>query len=159
MASFGVGSEGVSVTPVPPEATFALRQRVLRPHQRVTEMGLAGDEDTGTLHLGAVDDTGEVVGTLRLEPVPCPWFPRRPDAWQLRGMATAEHLRGRGIGADLLAAAVRHIADHGGGLLWCNARIPAETFYARAGFVSTDHRWNDPLIGAHVGMVREVDGT
>lgn len=144
------------VEPVPAEATFALRQRVLRPHQSVAEMALAGDDDPATLHLAAVEETGEVVGTLRLEPAACPWFPERHAAWQLRGMATAEHLRGRGVGAELVAAAVRRIAEHGGGLLWCNARVPAESFYARAGFAVTEHRWDDPQIGPHVGMVREV---
>lgn len=147
---------GTSVREVPAEATFALRQRVLRPHQSIAEMALAGDDDPATLHLGAVEESGEVVGALRLEPAGCPWFPARADAWQLRGMATASQLRGRGIGAELVAAAVRHVASRGGGLLWCNARLPAESFYARAGFVATDNRWDDPLIGPHVGMVREV---
>lgn len=144
------------VGPVPAEATFALRQRVLRPHQSIAEMALAGDDDAATLHLGAADETGQIVGTLRLEPVACPWFPERADAWQLRGMATEPRHRGRGVGAELVAVAVRHVASRGGGLLWCNARIPAEAFYAGAGFVATDHRWDDPQIGPHVGMVREV---
>jgi len=144
------------VGPVPAEATFALRQRVLRPHQSVAAMALAGDNDPDTLHLGAVDDTGEVVGTLRLEPVACPWYPARTDAWQLRAMATAEHLRGHGVGTALVAAAVRHIAERGGGLLWCNARLPAEAFYTQAGFTATDQRWDDVLIGPHVGMVKDV---
>lgn len=145
------------VESVQPEATFALRQRVLRPHQSVAEMALSGDDDPATLHLGAVDESGEVVGPLRLELVACPWLSERSEAWQLRGMATAEHVRGRGIGAELVAAAVRHIAEHGGGLLWCNARIAAEAFYARAGFAATEHRWDDPQIGPHVGMVRDVE--
>ena len=141
---------------VPAEATFALRQRVLRPHQSVAAMALAGDEDPATLHLGALDDDGEVLGTLRLEPAACPWFPDRTDAWQLRGMATAEHLRGRGVGTELVATAVRHVAVSGGGLLWCNARVPAEVFYTRAGFTATDQRWDDALLGPHVGMVQDV---
>lgn len=144
------------VGPVPAEATFALRQRVLRPHQSVAEMALASDGDPATLHLGAVDESGDMLGTLRLEPAACPWYPARADAWQLRGMATAEHLRGRGIGAELVAAAVRHIAERGGGLLWCNARVRAESFYAQAGFLATDNRWDDPQIGPHVGMFQDV---
>jgi len=147
------------VCPVPAEATFALRQRVLRPHQSIAEMALPGDDDPSTLHLGAVDEAGEVVGALRLQPAVCPWYPSRPDAWQLRGMATSADLRGHGLGAELIAAAVRHIAVSGGGLLWCNARVPAEAFYARAGFLATDNRWDDPLIGPHVGMLREVSAS
>jgi predicted GNAT family N-acyltransferase len=74
-------------------------------------------------------------------------------------MATSADLRGHGIGAELIAATVRHIAVSGGGLLWCNARVPAEAFYARAGFLAMDNRWDDPLIGPHVGMLREVSAS
>jgi len=144
------------IGPVPASATFALRQSVLRPHQSVAEMRLAGDEDPATVHLGAVDGTGEVVATVRLQPATCPWFPLRADAWQLRGMATAAHVRGRGIGAELIDNAVRHVCERGGGLLWCNARVTAEAFYVRNGFMATDRRWDEPVIGPHVGMVREV---
>lgn len=138
------------------EETYALRQQVLRPHQTLAEMALSGDEDPATVHLAAFDDEREVVSTLRLQPATCPWFPERTDAWQLRGMATAEHARGQGRGAVLVASAVRRIAERGGGLLWCNARVPAEAFYARVGFVAVDDRWDDPDIGPHVGMIREV---
>ncbi len=150
-------SEGcLAVGRVPAEATFALRQEVLRPQQSRAEMALPGDDDPGTVFLAAFGASHEVLSTLRLQPATCPWFPGRTDAWQLRGMATAEQHRGRGLGGVLVAAAVRHIAERGGGLLWCNARVPAETFYARAGFTATDQRWDDPAIGPHVGMTQEV---
>lgn len=144
------------VGPVPAADTFALRQRVLRPHQSIAEMTLAGDEDPATVHLGAVDEEGEIVGVLRLQPARCPWAPERADGWQLRGMATTEQLRGQGVGSDLVAAAAHHVADNGGGLLWCNARVVAESFYARAGFRASHVRWDEPIIGPHVGMTLEV---
>jgi GNAT superfamily N-acetyltransferase len=46
-------------------------------------------------------------------------------------MATSEGLRGQGIGTKVLDAVIAHVASHGGGLLWCNARLPAKTFYER----------------------------
>lgn len=147
---------GVRVAVVPAAATYALRQQVLRPHQSVAAMALAGDENPTTIHLATLDDSGQAVGVLRLQPAACPWRPERPDAWQLRGMAVAEHLRGRQLGAALVAAAVAHVAEQGGGLLWCNARVPAEAFYARAGFIAVDDRWDDPDIGPHVGMIRDI---
>ena len=71
-------------------------------------------------------------------------------------MATAEGLRGVGIGARLLAAALDHIAAEGGDLVWCNARTPARRFYERAGFVARGDEWVDPEIGPHIAMWREL---
>jgi predicted GNAT family N-acyltransferase len=71
-------------------------------------------------------------------------------------MATSEELRGLGIGTRVLDAVVAHVAAHGGGLLWCNARIPACLFYERAGFVRRGEPWTDPDLGPHVAMWRQV---
>ena len=66
------------------------------------------------------------VGTVLVEPPP--WEPARADGWRIRGMATRPDLRGRGLGGLVLDALVDHIAGHGGGLLWCNARVTALTW-------------------------------
>ncbi len=71
-------------------------------------------------------------------------------------MATREDLRRLGIGGAVLEAAISHAAEHGGGLLWCNARVPAVTLYLRAGFVEDGEAWIDPVIGPHVVMWRTV---
>ena len=67
-------------------------------------------------------------------------------------MATAEDRRSRGLGGAVLAAAITHVRDHGGGWLWCNARLPAVAFYRRAGLVTRGDRWEEPLIGPHIAM-------
>ena len=41
-------------------------------------------------------------GSRRSRPQACPWAPDRPGAWRLRGMATADEERGRGVGALVL---------------------------------------------------------
>jgi GNAT superfamily N-acetyltransferase len=115
--------------------TRDLRRAVLRPNL-TPDAPLPGDEVTGGVHLGAVDDDGAVVGTCFVYPDPCPWRPDRTDAWHLRQMATAEGHRGRGVGAAVLAAALDYAAEHGAGLVWCNAREPAVPFYRRQGFSS-----------------------
>ena len=74
-------------------------------------------------------------------------------------MATRHDLRGRGIGAAVLGRAVAHVAGHGGGLLWCNARLPAVPLYRRAGFFEVGEPWDDPEIGPHVVMWRLVAPT
>ncbi|MGO9198177.1 MAG: GNAT family N-acetyltransferase [Acidimicrobiales bacterium] len=144
-----------------PERTFLLRQQVLRPHQRVDEMALLGSEHPDSVVIGAVvSASGEVVGTAAVAP-------EEPGAamddvlppgrrWRLRSMATRPDLRGSGIGAVVLAAAMQHVTEHGGGVVWCSARTPALSFYERAGFVTFGEEWVDPLIGPHVMMWRSV---
>ena len=71
-------------------------------------------------------------------------------------MATREDLRNQGIGGAVLSRAIDHVVEHGGGLLWCNARVPAMSLYRRAGFVEHGDPWDDPDIGPHVVMWRIV---
>jgi GNAT superfamily N-acetyltransferase len=71
-------------------------------------------------------------------------------------MATAEGWRGRGVGARVLAAVVDHVSSRGGGLLWCNARLPAVAFYERGGFEVGGDPWDEPHIGPHVAMRRRI---
>ena len=139
------------------DVTFPLRQRVLRPHETVDELALPGDADADTGHFAAFADDGEVVGTASVRREPPPWEPDDARAWRLRGMATAEGARGRGIGGRVLDAVIDHVAMRGGGLLWCNARTPAVGFYRRAGFETRGDEWVDPVIGPHIVMLRWVD--
>jgi GNAT superfamily N-acetyltransferase len=71
-------------------------------------------------------------------------------------MATEESLRGRGLGAQVLAGVLDHVRAHGGGLIWCNARVRAIPFYERAGFQTRGEPWDLPLIGPHIVMWRLV---
>jgi len=165
--------------------TLGLRQRVLRPHQRLDEVVFPGDSDPDTAHVAALADDGEVigVGTVGRQPSPRSALPPAPggDAWparrespppgdpppapggrtdwRIRGMATAEAFRSQGIGRAVLDALLAHVGDRGGGLVWCNARIPAVGFYRRAGFVTRGEPWEEPDIGPHIVMERWVDPT
>ena len=138
------------------EVTLPLRQRVLRPHETLEQLRLPGDDAAETGHFAALDGGGEVRGTASVRREAPPWAPAAAGAWRLRGMATAEGYRGRGIGGAVLAAVIGHVADHGGGLLWCNARLPAVEFYRRAGFETRGEAWEEPEIGPHVAMARLV---
>ncbi len=151
---------------MPAACTFALRHAVLRPHDSIADLALPGDDDAETGTFAAVDEaTGEVLSTanVRLEPAPFDVAAVAGQeaaghaAWRLRGMATRPELRGRGLGAAVLDACVAHVAARGGGLLWCNARVPAVPLYARAGFVTHGDEWVDPTIGPHVVMWRNVE--
>lgn len=141
---------------VPAEATYPLRQQVLRRHQTLEEIRLPGDDDPDTASLVALAADGTVVGTASVRREPCPWQPDREDAWRLRGMATAAEVQSQGVGSQVLAAALAHVEAHGGGLLWCGARAPARPFYERAGLEVHGEQWDEPVLGPHLHMWREV---
>jgi GNAT superfamily N-acetyltransferase len=146
----------VRVERVSAEVTYPLRQRVLRPHQAVGEVAFAGEADPLAGTYAALTEDGEVVGTATVHPEACPWAPDRPGAWRLRGMATSAEYRGQGLGAALVAAALGHVAAGGGTLVWCHARTPAQGFYAREGFTVYGEVFDEPDIGPHLRMWREV---
>lgn len=164
--------------------TLTLRWRVLRPHQKLEEVILQGDEDPDTTFY-VVRDTfsRDVLATGSVQREPPPWEPQarhgrdhagpdgplevpdaallgagrgEPNAWRLRAMATADGFRGSGLGRLVLDAVVQHVAAIGGGLLWCGARIRAVPFYERAGFSTLGDVYEEPDVGSHVLMWRVV---
>jgi len=164
--------------------TLNLRWRVLRPHQRLEEVTLQGDEDPDTAFYVARDAVSRIVlATASVQREAPPWAPhaRRgrdhagPDAtlevptlarlaagsetanaWRLRAMATADGFRGQGLGRVVLDAIIDHVAAFGGGLLWCGARVRAVPFYERAGFSTLGEFYEEPIVGTHVLMWRSV---
>jgi len=145
----------LTVERVPADRTYPLRQHVLRPHETLGQLVLPGDDDPESGHFVAIE-AGDVVGTASARREPPPWVRDAALAWRLRGMATAEGQRSRGIGSAVLDAALEHVREHGGGLVWCNARVPAVRFYERAGFVTRGESWVDLVIGPHIAMERTV---
>lgn len=143
----------VRVVAVPGEDTHDLRERVLRPGQSPQELVYPGDDHPDALHAAVRDpaDGGPLVGVATVAPEGHPTDPR-PGDWRLRGMATAPEARGRGVGAALLDACLDHARAHGGRRVWCNARMTAEGFYLRAGFIPEGARFDIPGLGEHVVM-------
>lgn len=154
------------------EAVRPLRQTVLRPGQPPGESVYDGDDHPLAAHAAVVaaDPTGAqiviAVGSLFPEDPPA-WLaeaartssagPRGvPRWWRIRGMATADGHRGRGLGAGVLHALLRRVAERGGGSAWCNARVPAVPFYVRAGFLPAGEVFVLPDIGPHQAMWRVV---
>jgi GNAT superfamily N-acetyltransferase len=136
--------------------TFPLRQQVLRPDETHDELAASRDGDAGMWHF-AVLDAGAVIGSAAVGREAAPWAPEREPSWRLRGMATVADRRNEGVGGAVLDAVVDHVGDAGGGLLWCNARVPARSFYERAGFTTRGESWDDPRIGPHIAMELQVE--
>ena len=118
---------------------------------------MPGDDDPRAIHPAAFGDDGSVIGAVVLFPNRCPHHPGTEDAWQLRGMATAEGHRGEGVGAAVVGRAVELVRDRGATLLWCKARVTAAAFYAAHGFAVDTADYIEPETGVlHRDMSRRV---
>jgi predicted GNAT family N-acyltransferase len=136
-----------AIRPVTAAETRPLRKEVLRPHQRLDEVGFAGDGVEGAAHFGAFVN-GEMVATATVHP--------DEGGWRLRGMATRDGFRGRGLGGALVEACIAHAQASGGTMMWCNARLKAADFYRRYGFEARGEVFELPQIGPHLYMWRAL---
>jgi GNAT superfamily N-acetyltransferase len=109
--------------------THPLRLAVLRGDTPSKSVTFAEDDLPGPFHLGVRDGPALVAIST--------WIPRPhhdEPAIQLRGMATAPDLQGRGVGALLLESGCERAAALAP-LVWARARDSALPFYLRHGFV------------------------
>jgi GNAT superfamily N-acetyltransferase len=155
--------DGVMVELVPAWTTWPLRQEVLRPGRAVRDCVYPGEDDSRAAHAAALrrgptpDADLLVLAVGVVMPEAPSWDPAAPDGWRIRGMATRPDVRGAGLGRLVLDLLVSHVATEGGGLLWCNARTPALSFYERAGFLPRGDVFDLPEIGPHRVMWRTVE--
>jgi GNAT superfamily N-acetyltransferase len=148
-----------SVVRVPVERTLALRKTVLRPDLGPDQPYRLPDDDLPTtVAYGALTDGDELIGVVRITPEPPPFALTNTQGWRLRGMAAAPEVRNRGVGSALLGATIAHVGRAGGGILWCNARLAAVGLYQRGGLQRWGEVWEEPDIGPHVVMWRDVAG-
>jgi len=143
----------MEVTQITAEQTHPLRLAVLRAGTPTKEVAFAEDTWPGTVHLGVLAD-GQLIAVSS-------WIPRplgdRPGV-QLRGMATAAHLQGTGVGGLLLEEGCRRCAAQGTITVWARARDAALAFYVRHGFVvQGDGFIDDTTQLPHHLVVRALD--
>jgi predicted N-acetyltransferase YhbS len=117
------------------DETHALRRAVSADGRTdLLSMHHALDDTAGAWHLGAIDETGRVVGISSFYFVPCPI---RQDVWpamELAFMAVDPTVQGKGIGSAVMSEAIRRLKATDSTLLWASARDTALTFYERFGF-------------------------
>ncbi|MDX9721947.1 MAG: GNAT family N-acetyltransferase [Myxococcota bacterium] len=171
-----------SVLRISAQATRPLRQRILRPNQALEELVYDGDDAMLSAHFGvyssaradespllvdwAVGLFPQVLGIASVyNASPFQRFPwLREDAaraneesyWRLRAMAVLPELRGQGLGSMLLRAAEAHAREHGGTMLWFDARLAALPFYQRHGYQALGARYDIAHAGAHHYMQRSL---
>jgi GNAT superfamily N-acetyltransferase len=145
--------EEFTVEFVSPSTTWPLRREVLRPGRSLVDVAYPGDDDGRAAHAAAKDAKGMVLAVGSVLPEAPAW---QEGGWRVRGMATRPDRRGEGLGSSVLALLLAHVAEHGGGLVWCNARSGALHLYERAGFSPRGDVFQLPDIGPHLVMWREV---
>jgi predicted GNAT family N-acyltransferase len=130
-----------------------VRHQVLRPTLPPETAEYAEDSDPDVFHLGVRNEAGDVIACVT-------FFPEALDGvpgWRFRGMATVAEHRNRGLGGELLEAAVDEVVRRGGALVWCYGRSAAGDFYRRHGFVTRgDEFSHPPLYIPHYVFVREL---
>lgn len=142
----------VKIRNVTVDEVVGLRHRILRTGLPPETAQFAGDEARTSRHFAAYLK-GRMVGCLTLHLNE--WEGER--AYQLRGMATEDFVRGRGVGWRLMEAAEEFAHGSGITVMWCNARVPAVGFYVKSGWEVVSEEFEIPTAGPHVRMVKRLD--
>jgi predicted GNAT family N-acyltransferase len=129
------------------DEVLPLRNKVLRQGKLTDEQcRFATDSLPGAFHLGYFIN-GALVCVASFHPQSHGDF--LGEGYQLRGMATAEEFRGRGIGNQLLNFGIVYLRGQKVNYLWCNARKKALPFYLNMGFEIISDEFEVPGIGPH----------
>ena len=108
------------------------------------------DRAPGAVTLAALDDAGDLLGTVRL-------LPSDAGRRQVRQLAVARAARTHGVGAALMATAEMHAAEDGSSAVWLHARDTAVAFYERLGYAAISETFVSELTGIpHVTMEKAL---
>ena len=136
------------------DTLLAIRNNVLREGKlRLEECVFPTDTLPGAFHLGYyVGD--ELVCIASFHPQTYGEF--TGVGYQLRGMATVDEHRGKGLGNQLLNFAIVYLRGQKANYVWCNARKKAVAFYHNAGFEIVSPEFEVPGIGPHYVMYVKI---
>lgn len=136
----------ISVEEALPLRNIVLREGKLRPD----ECRFPSDDLPGNFHLGYFEDE-KLICIASFHPQNYGEYPG--TGYQLRGMATAEGHKGKGIGKELVEFAKQYLRGHSADYVWCNARLVAVRFYERLGLKIVSPQFEVPGIGPHYVML------
>ncbi|HZX58558.1 MAG TPA: GNAT family N-acetyltransferase [Mucilaginibacter sp.] len=126
---------------------LSIRKEVLRPGKlTLNECRFPTDKLPGAFHLGLYMQ-GKLVSIASFHPQSYGKY--TGEGFQLRGMATIEQYRGRGLGNQLLNFAIVYLRGQKVNYLWCNARKTALQFYLNMGFEMISSEFEVQDIGPH----------
>ncbi|HEX3386322.1 MAG TPA: GNAT family N-acetyltransferase [Mucilaginibacter sp.] len=132
---------------IPVEDTLAIRNDILRGGKLILDQcRFPRDENPESFHLGYfVGDKLVCIATFHLQN----YKEYQGKGYQLRGMATLEEYRGRGIGNQVVNFAIVYLRGQKANYIWCNARRNALKFYTDLGFEIISEEFEVPVIGPH----------
>ena len=125
--------------------TLSIRRRVLWPDRSPSDILYPEDSEADTFHLGAFDDSGELLGIATL-------YHDVESTWRLRGMGVLPDNQGGGIGTRLVDASIDELRALGATQVWCNARLAVTGFYERMGWKIEGAEFEVPGVGGHFVM-------
>lgn len=143
-----------SVKQITSQATFAVRQPVLRPGKPAESCIFEGDDLPTTVHFGIYD--GKILaGIVSIFKSNSDLF-TQSSQFQLRGMAVLDSYQKKGLGEKLVLAAEEYITTHNGSLIWFNAREVAVGFYKKLGYAIIGDAFPIGDIGPHYVMHKNL---
>jgi len=138
------------------QATYLVRQPILRPEGTVEDCIFQGDDDKLTAHFGAYKND-ELVGIISIYDVHAKNKPMdKKRGFQIRGMATLDAVRGEGLGALLLERAEQFAMDNGADYIWANARTGALGFYEKASYKLHSEEFMVEGVGLHYVIIKVI---
>ena len=139
------------------EELLGVRNEVLRGGLlTLDECRFPSDNLPGAFHLGYfADDSGhKLLSIASFHPQTYGEF--QGTGYQLRGMATVEGYRGKGLGNQLLNFGIVYLRGQKANYVWCNARKRALPFYLNMGFEVISAEFEVPVIGPHYVMYAKI---
>jgi len=139
---------------IPVEDVLPIRNDILRGGKlTLDECRWSGDEKPESFHLGYyVDEKLVCIATFH----PSTYKEYQGKAYQLRGMATLEEYRGKGIGNQIVNFAIVYLRGQQANYVWCNARKSALKFYIDLGFEVISDEFELPNIGPHRALYLKI---
>lgn len=134
--------------------TIDLRHRILRPNQDLTICHYAEDDLSSTFHLGIRGPAGQIIANGTFIKQNHQLFQQANCAYRLRGMATDSDFQKQGFGKAILEKGQQELLKRNCDLLWFNARLIAEEFYAKLGFSANPVVFDIPGANLHKVMYK-----
>lgn len=133
------------------QKAFSVREVVFVEEQQVPrELELDEyDHDPATIHLLALDDQGQAVGTARFRPY------NKEGVCKVERVAVLSELRGAGIGRMLMEEIHRLAQSLGYHTAKLNAQLHARGFYERLGYVGQGEIFMEAGI-EHIAMIKPL---
>jgi len=127
-------------------ALRAVRVTVFVAEQNVPLELEMDERDAACRHFLAVEDSGQAIGTGRID---------LEAGGKIGRVAVLGAARGRGVGTALMDALHDVARAHGLARVWCNAQVSAAPFYTKLGYRVVGERFAEAGI-EHVRMERDL---